>query len=125
MYEVTVETTFSAAHALSGYRGKCEALHGHNYRVEATVAARALDSVGLAFDFGELRRLLVQVVEPLDHANLNDLAPFSAGAGDNPSAENVARYAYERLKVVLPGGIVLRRVNVWEAERSCVSYCED
>lgn len=122
MYEVTVETTFSAAHALVGYKGKCESLHGHNYRVAATVRASELDPLGLAMDFSELRRLLAEVVEPFDHADLGRLEAFS---GQNPSAENMARVIYRGLRARLPEGLGLARVTVWETEGSSASYYED
>ena len=56
MYEVRVEETFAAGHALRNYRGKCENPHGHNYRVRMTLAGRELDKTGLLLDFKDLKR---------------------------------------------------------------------
>jgi len=71
MYELTVETTFSAAHQLRGYKGKCEHLHGHNWKVQVHVSAKKLNSIDIAIDFHELKDLLREVVAPLDHSMLN------------------------------------------------------
>ena len=76
MYEVSVEETFAAGHALRGYRGKCEKVHGHNYRVLGVIQGERLDSNGLLVDFVELKRILHAIVERLDHVFLNHLAPF-------------------------------------------------
>ncbi len=94
MFEVTVEQTFAAGHALRNYRGKCENVHGHNYRVRVTVAGDRLDETGLLVDFLDVNRLIGGVVEYLDHQFINDLAPFDQ---INPSAENIAKYFYDRV----------------------------
>ncbi len=88
MFEVTVEHTFAAGHALRGYRGKCENTHGHNYRVRLTLRGLQLGSTGLLYDFVELKGALRQVAARLDHQFLNDLTPFDVL---NPSAENLAK----------------------------------
>src|SRR5277367_5050595 len=95
MFEVCVEHTFAAAHALRDYYGKCENLHGHNYRVQVTVRGAELDHAGILVDFSLLKRLLREVTGRLDHQNLNDLPPFDAV---NPSAENIARYVYDEIR---------------------------
>ena len=76
MFEVTVEETFAAGHALRNYHGKCENLHGHNYRIQVTLQGAELDSIGLLVDFVQVKKLLQTVVDRLDHQFLNDLAPF-------------------------------------------------
>ena len=78
MYEISVESHFDAAHFLRGYRGKCEALHGHRYKVVARVRATRLDDIGLAFDFTELKRHLNDILSRFDHTCLNDVKPFDA-----------------------------------------------
>ncbi len=119
MYEVAVERSFSAAHALRGYRGKDEPLHGHNWRVEVTVATAILAQDGTAVDFVLLSEALDRVLAGLDHANLNELPPFSpSGEGINPSAENLARYIFERLSPSFRP----TRVRVWETEGCSASY---
>src|ERR1022692_3427485 len=92
MFQVSVEETFSAGHALRGYKGKCENVHGHNYKVRVTLVGPHLDSIGLLYDFTHLKRVIREIVGGVDHRFLNDLAPFDT---INPSAENVAKYFYE------------------------------
>ncbi len=116
MFEVMVKAEFSSAHRLRGYEGKCENLHGHNWAVEATVASRDLDNKGLLIDFRVLKGKLKEIMNDLDHKNLNDLPAFKV---KNPTSENIAKYIYDRLK---EGGIALSRVSVWESSSSCASY---
>jgi len=119
-YEITVEATFAASHQLRGYKGEIEPLHGHNFRVEACVAAVELDSLGLAMDFLELEARLKEVLAPYDHRHLNDLAPFDRV---NPSTENMARCFFELLgEKLAPYRVELRQVRVWEAPRYSAAY---
>src|SRR6266403_362213 len=94
MFQVSVEETFSAGHALRGYRGKCENVHGHNYRVRVSVEGPQLDSIGLLLDFTELKRVIREIIGGLDHQFINDLEPFRTV---NPSAENLAKYFYDEV----------------------------
>src|SRR5436305_9086359 len=94
MFEVTIEETFAAGHALRNYHGKCENVHGHNYRCQVTVQGEQLDSIGLLVDFVELKRALHSVLDRIDHQWLNEFPPFDA---INPSAENMARYIYDEV----------------------------
>ena len=87
MFEIVRERTFSASHQLRGYNGKCERLHGHNFRVRVAVASPALDETGMVMDFHELDELIVSAIAPFDHRHLNEVADF---ARRNPSAENLA-----------------------------------
>jgi 6-pyruvoyltetrahydropterin/6-carboxytetrahydropterin synthase len=120
MYEVTVTTSISASHHLRGYQGKCENVHGHNYKVEATARAERLDTMGLAVDFGILRGHLKQVAEHLDHRDLNQLAEF---ADCNPSSENLARVIFDQLSARLAGlPVRLIQLRVWETEGNFVTY---
>ena len=122
MYEVSVEATFAAAHNLRGYHGKCEHLHGHNYKVLVVASGPELDETGLLYDFSDLKQALRAVVHELDHKYLNELAPFDK---INPSAENIARYIHdETLRQMAPAtsGAGLSRVTVWETETSAATY---
>jgi len=125
MFEVSVEDTFSAGHALRGYRGKCENPHGHNYKIRVTLAGEKLDSIGLLFDFKDLKALMNQVIDRLDHQFLNDLDPFREA---NPSAENMARYFYhelqERLHTATNGRVRLVKVKLWETDTTTATYFE-
>jgi len=119
MFEVSVEETFAAGHALRNYHGKCENVHGHNYRVQITVEGEELNATGLLVDFADLKRLIRAVVARLDHQFLNDLAPFDA---INPSAENLARYFYDEVSGGLASGPRIREVKLWETDITSATY---
>lgn len=122
MFEVAVEETFAAGHALRGYKGKCENVHGHNYKVRVVLAGEKLDQTGLVYDFVELKQRIGEVVRSLDHRFLNDLAPFTE---INPSAENIAKYFYDELSRRLTAGANgarLREVTVFETEVTSATY---
>ncbi|MDR3703851.1 MAG: 6-carboxytetrahydropterin synthase QueD, partial [Candidatus Sulfopaludibacter sp.] len=94
MFEVTIEETFAAGHALRNYRGKCENVHGHNYRCQVSIQGEKLDEIGLLVDFVELKRVVHGVLDRMDHQWLNDFPPFNA---INPSAENMAKFIYDEV----------------------------
>lgn len=122
MYEVSVEETFAAAHNLRDYRGKCEDLHGHNYKVRVVVSGKELDPTGLLYDFVHLKQTVQGVIRSLDHKYLNELAPFDKL---NPSAENIARHIYDQTAKRLeqtPNGAAIKSVTVWETETSAATY---
>ncbi len=120
MYLSAITATFSAAHYLRNYQGKCENLHGHNWKVEVTVESGSLDSAGMGLDFTILRRKTSEVLGDLDHRALNELPAFSE---ENPSSENLARYIFTRLREEVEGGRVrLRSVRVWESDTSWAEY---
>lgn len=97
MFEVRIEDDFAAAHFLRDYNGKCENLHGHNYRVYVHVEGRTLDEGGMLLDFSFLKSALKEVLRKIDHTNLNDIDFFD----QNPSAERIAVYIYENLIEIL------------------------
>jgi len=119
VYQLDVETDFSAAHQLRVYRGKCENLHGHNWRVRVTVAGDTLDAAGMLVDFAKLKRLLAESTSAYDHRFLNDVRPFSEV---NPTSENLARILADDLALRLPAGIQVSAVTVWESERCSATY---
>ncbi len=121
MYELIVKRKFSAAHQLRGYRGKCEAMHGHTYGVDVHVMAEELDEVGLAVDFKKLKDSIDGLLDNYDHHLLNEVKPFDE---INPSAENMARVIYHELARSLPKGTRLGRVVVWESENAGAAYFE-
>jgi len=122
MYEVTVVRTFSAAHSLRGYRGLCEALHGHNWRVEITAAAAELDKLGMVIDFKELKASVDEVLERLDHRYLNEIPPFDTL---NPSSEHLAKFVYEQVAEKIKNDRVrLVRCRIWESDNTYSTYCE-
>lgn len=120
MFEVTIIKSFSAAHLLAEIGGKCEELHGHNFKVEITVAAKKLNSNGLLIDFRFLKKALGEILEEVDHKHLNSLISF---AGINPSAENIAKYIFEKMDLkVKTAGVNMLRVKIWESENASVTY---
>ncbi|MBM3245996.1 MAG: 6-carboxytetrahydropterin synthase QueD [Candidatus Omnitrophica bacterium] len=116
MYKIKIESSFSAAHNLRGYKGKCENLHGHNWKVAVEVAADNLDKAGMVLDFKDLKMKLNRVLEKLDHKYFNRMPYFKKV---NPTSENIARYIYDNLSSRVAG---LLSVTVWESNNSCATY---
>ncbi len=124
MYELSVEAQFSAAHQLRGYKGKCEKLHGHNWRVQVTVSSDRLNEIDIVMDFHDLKRIVNEVISSLDHSFLNDVFPFTE---INPSSENIAKWIYDSVKKRLRKGyrnVNLTSVTVWESESASATYYE-
>ena len=125
MFQVTVEDTFAAGHYLRNYRGKCENPHGHNYKVRVTLCGEELDRAGLLLDFKDLKDVMRETVERLDHQMINDLEPFTVL---NPSAENLAKYFYDqaqtKLRAATDGRVRVKDVTVWETETTTATYFE-
>lgn len=122
MYELMIELQFSAAHQLRGYKGKCENLHGHNWRVQVTVSSDKLNDIGIVIDFHELKTISQEVVSNLDHSFLNEVFPFTE---KNPSSENIAKWIYESVKKkIREKECNLSSVTVWENETASATYFE-
>jgi 6-pyruvoyltetrahydropterin/6-carboxytetrahydropterin synthase len=120
MYELKIITEFSAAHNLRNFRGKCEALHGHNWKVEVVLGGKNLDDSGVVLDFAEVKSATSEIISEIDHRYLNDLPFF---VENNPSSENIARYIFHRLKEKIDNDRVrIRRVTAWESQDACASY---
>jgi len=123
MFDVKVTGSFNAAHNLRGYKGKCEKLHGHNWKVEVCISSRGLNKIGIVEDFSVIKNKLGKVTERLDHSYINDLSYFKKV---NPTSENISKYIYDLLrKDVEVKGAWLSYVAVWETENSCAVYKED
>ena len=120
MFEITVYSHFSGAHRLRYLHGKCEELHGHNWKVEASVVSGRLNKEGVVVDFKILKQKVEKVLKSLDHSYLNDLPYFS---GKEPSSENIAKYVFDKLKGELKGHpATLKRVTAWESEAASATY---
>ena len=122
MYEVSVDESFAAAHNLRNYKGKCEDLHGHNYKVRVVLAGKELDATGLLYDFVHLKQVIRGVISSLDHKYLNELPPFDR---INPSAENIARHIYDETSKQLrkePNGAAVASITVWESDITAATY---
>ena len=117
MYTISVEGGFRATHHVRLPGGSIEAPHPHNWKVRVYVSRPRLDEIGMGADFEAVRGMLVAVLHPLEHTNLNTYAPL---AGSNPTAEVVARFVFDRL--VERGVADLRRVEVTEAPGCVASY---
>lgn len=123
VFEVHVQAHFSAAHFLAGYPGDCERLHGHNWVVEVYVLCRSLDGLGLGMDFRAIKQALKEVLEDLDHRNLNEIEAFK---GVNPSSERIAMFLFRALSGRLNGRDArVSRVKVSESPGAGVSYWEE
>ena len=119
-FEVMIERNFSSAHQLRGYKGKCENLHGHNYKIEIYARGRELDNIGLLVDFVELKAAADEVVQYLDHRNINELSPFDEL---QPSAENLAKYVLERVaRKVGDDRVQIYKVRCFETPTSVATY---
>jgi len=121
--ELIVDTDFAAAHRLREYEGKCEALHGHNWRVQVRLRARKLDKLGMVMDFKDVKRHLASIIAELDHHYLNeDVDRFRQV---NPTTENLSQYIYEKLAAQLSERVTVVEVIVWESDRCGASYREE
>lgn len=120
-YEVMIERNFSSAHQLRGYKGKCENLHGHNYKVEIFARGDELNNIGLLIDFGDLKKAADEIVGYLDHRNLNELPPFDEEL--NPSAENIAAYFHEYLNSrISDDRVCVYKVRCYETPTSVATF---
>jgi 6-pyruvoyltetrahydropterin/6-carboxytetrahydropterin synthase len=122
MFEVSVEQTFAAGHALRNYKGACENVHGHNFKIQVTIEGQELDGTGMLVDFLDVKQSMGAVIARLDHKFLNDVPPFDV---KNPSAENIAEYFYEELTSGLvsnPVPVRVREVKVWETDIQSATY---
>ena len=123
MYEISVEKHFDAAHFLRGYKGKCESLHGHRFRVVAKVRASGLDDIGIAYDFAELKRHLDDILVRFDHTCINEVSPFDK---INASSENIACTIYGELQRELAETpLTVAAVEVWESPQTGIIYSPD
>ncbi len=122
MFEVSVEQSFAAGHALRNYKGACENVHGHNFKIQVTIEGQELDQTGMLVDFLDVKQSMRGVIARLDHRFLNDVPPFDV---KNPSAENIAEYFYEELTSGLMANAVpvrVREVRVWETDIQSATY---
>jgi 6-pyruvoyltetrahydropterin/6-carboxytetrahydropterin synthase len=122
MFEVSVEQTFAAGHALRNYKGACENVHGHNFKVQVTMEGSAVDHTGMLVDFLDVKASMQNVIAALDHRFLNEIPPFDA---INPSAENIAEYFYRQMSSGLaanPVPVRIREVRVWETDIQSATY---
>lgn len=122
MYELKVITDFAAAHQLRNFRGQCEKLHGHNWRIEVILSGDRLNQAGLLIDFKDVKTAANKILEDLDHSYLNDLPQFK---NENPSSENIAAYLFKRLSGELnTSHLKVTKVTAWESDSACASYAE-
>ncbi len=120
MYQISVEKHFDAAHFLRGYKGKCEALHGHRFRVVVKIKSSEVNDIGIAYDFTDLKQHLGDILARFDHTCLNEVPPFDK---INPSSENIAITIYDELKPKLAGTTVsIASVEVWESPQQGIVY---
>ncbi len=122
MYELKIISEFAAAHQLRGFKGKCENLHGHNWKIEVYVRGKRLGEDGLLIDFRLIKEATKTILDELDHKFLNDLEAFR---DINPSSENLARHIFRGVSRELnTKDIKVSRVTAWESDTACCSYVE-
>lgn len=119
MYEVKIETSFSAAHHLLNYKGNCENQHGHNWKVEVYVRGNNLDKSNILVDFKVLKKEVNLIMDKLDHKDINELDEFK---NISPSSEIISKFIYDEVKKIFPN---VSKVSVWETQNSCASYFEE
>jgi 6-pyruvoyltetrahydropterin/6-carboxytetrahydropterin synthase len=122
MFEVAVEQSFASAHALRNYKGRCENVHGHNWKVQVVIEGEKLDAAGMLVDFLDVKSFMGEILDRIDHQFLNEIPPFDVV---NPSAENIAEYFYQQLNGKLVGTPVpvrIREVKIWETEIQSATY---
>lgn len=120
MFELKVKGDIASAHQLRGYEGRCKDLHGHTWKIEVTLMSERLDAIGMVTDFRVMKKLLKEVLDPIDHVFLNDLPYFKEV---NPTTENIAKYVYQNFsRACAP--IRLKQVEVWESESASSIYYE-
>lgn len=123
MYKVTITDYFSGAHNLREYKGKCENLHGHNWKVEVTVTSKKLDNIGMVMDFKDLKKIVSNILSVLDHHYLNEISYFKQV---NPTSENIAKFVYSQVQGKLtPKQLKVDTVRIWETAGSAAAYWED
>jgi 6-pyruvoyltetrahydropterin/6-carboxytetrahydropterin synthase len=122
MYELTIDTKFSAAHQLRSYQGSCERLHGHNWKVAVSVRSAVLNDIGLAVDFKEIKDKTNDFLLQLEHSFVNEVFPFTE---INPSSENIAKWLYDGLSKKLNNdNLRVYSVKVWESDTASATYFE-
>ena len=119
MYILSIETTFSAAHQIKGHKGSCKRLHGHNWKVHVEICTDQLNDIGIAIDFKDLHKLTREILQEFDHQYINEMPAFKE---INPTAENLARYIYEKMEQKLPDPVRMIQVSLWEGEKNCVRF---
>ena len=123
VFEVYVQTHFSAAHALRGYPGDCSRTHGHNWIIEVFVKCKELDEIGIGIDFRDIKKGVKDVIKGLDHFNLNELPPFK---DVNPTSENIARFLYRELgRKFDSDGVKVSKIKVSETPGAGAFYWEE
>ena len=111
-----VEDSFDAAHALRGYEGACENLHGHTWKVQIFLRGNKLNKIGLLEDFKNIKAKLALALKAYDHKLINDTPPFDK---KNPTSENLAAAIYQSLKRSYKN---ISKVTVWESATTNASY---
>ena len=120
MYKISAKTSFAAAHRLREYEGACENLHGHNWKVKATIGSEQLDAIGMVYDFKKLKKDLKSIIDLFDHQFINQISPFDKQL--NPTSENLAKFIFDLLQQKMPDGIAVTSVEVGESDNYAAIY---
>lgn len=119
MFELIVDSEFSAAHNLRDYKGACENLHGHNWKVRIVLRSENVNKQGMVIDFKDIKETTNNLINKYDHKYLNELDEFST---TNPTTENISKLLYHKLSKDLPDDVFVEKVTTWESEGFGASY---
>jgi 6-pyruvoyltetrahydropterin/6-carboxytetrahydropterin synthase len=120
MFELCVKMDFAAAHQLVEYKGKCENLHGHNWKIDIYLQGESLNKEGMLIDFHDIKDVADRVLDEFDHKYLNELDYFK---NINPTSENIAKYLFQRLADEFKKhAVCVVKVSIWESDDACASY---
>jgi len=121
MYRLAIQTSISAAHYLKDYNGNCSLMHGHNWKIQVEVKSDQVDKVGMVIDFKDIKEITWKVAGKYDHQVFNQIPPFDT---QNPTAENISKHFYEEITKLLPEGIKMDRIKLWETDNYSIEYFE-
>ena len=126
VFEISRDFLFSAAHQIRFHGGKCERLHGHNWRIRVHARSSELNKIGMVLDFADLQKLVTEIGSRFDHQVINEIPPFDQL---NTTAENIARFFYVEVGRLVgereAGRVRVSKVEVWESEGSVAVYREE
>jgi 6-pyruvoyltetrahydropterin/6-carboxytetrahydropterin synthase len=121
MYFLAIDLNLAGAHQLRNYPGACSLLHGHNWKLKVEVRSERLNELGMVIDFKDLSDICWQAVGAFDHRFFNEIPPFDVL---NPTAENLARFFYQEIGRLLPAGVAMHDLYLWETEKYQVRFRE-
>lgn len=121
MFEITIQRSFTATHALRLSDGSREPIHSHDWQLKVTVGSDQLDSIDTVMDFHDLEAIVERVIQPFQNTDLGQVTPFAEGQL-NPSAERLSQWLGTQIAGFLPNHTRLNHVEVEEAPGCTALY---